>query len=218
MTATGNDQASLLVLGAGGHGRVVASTARAAGWQSIGFVDPRWPELRDAGGWSVVGADARSVGPGIAVIVGIGDNRRRMALLDELAAMGLPLATIIHPTAWLCPSVSVGNSSVVMAGAAANNGARIGRGVIVNTGAVVEHDCVLEDGVHVSPGAVLAGTVLVGAGAWIGAGATVRQGIRIGAGAIVGIGAAVVCDIPPGETWVGVPAQPIRRTTAPSGT
>lgn len=200
----------LLIFGAGGHGRVVASAARAAGWTTIGFLDPQWPRLRDAGDWPVEGnGDDLSVVAGRAVIVAIGDNARRLALIETLAAAGLDIAAVVHPTAWVCPGVPVGAGAFVSAQAAINHGASLGRGVIVNTGAIVEHDCILADGVHVSPGAVLAGSVEVGGGAWIGAGASVRPGVRIGARAVIGAGAAVVSDVAPGATYAGVPARPL---------
>lgn len=203
---------SLVIFGAGGHGRVVASAARAAGWNSIGFIDPQWPHLRETGDWPVEGnGEDLAVIAGRAVIVAIGDNERRLALVDMLAAAGLEIATVIHPTAWVCPGVAIGAGTAICAQAAVNHGASLGRGVIVNTGAVVEHDCRLADGVHVSPGAILAGGVGAGRCAWIGAGASVRPGTLIGERAVIGAGAAVVSDVPPGTTYAGVPARALTR-------
>lgn len=209
-----HNQGPLVICGAGGHGRVVASTARAAGWSGIVFLDPKWPTLPFSGEWPVEGDGnmlARDVAGRLA-IAGIGDNRRRMQILDVMARECIPIATVLHPTAWLCPSVIVGEGCVVMAHAAVNHSARLERGVIVNTQAVVEHDCVLGAGAHISPGAVLAGNVSVGPLAFVGAGVSVIQGIRIGAGAVIGAGAAVVSDVPEGETWAGVPARQLRAS------
>lgn len=202
----------LYIFGSGGHGRVVAAAAQAAGWTYIEFLDPLWPRLKDAGGWPVSG-DGRDLMAldGQAVIVAIGDNRRRLSVLDELSAAGIAATTIVHPTAWIAPGVALGAGSFVGARAVINVGATVDAGVIINTGAIVEHDCSLADGVHVSPGAVLAGGVKLAKGAWVGAGAVVRQSQTVGAFAIVGAGAAVVRDVPDGEVHVGVPARTIRQ-------
>lgn len=200
----------LYIFGSGGHGRVVAAAAQAAGWTYIEFLDPLWPTLKHAGGWPVSG-DGRDLMAldGQAVIVAIGDNQRRLELLDLLVEHGHEPIVLVHPAAWVAPDVDLGIGTFVGAKAVINCGATIGRGVIVNTSAVVEHDCSLAAGVHVSPGGILAGTVTVGDGAWVGAGAVVRQGQNIGKHAIIGAGAAVVCDVPDGATFVGVPARSI---------
>lgn len=212
----------LLVWGGGGHGKVVADAARAAGWRVAGFVD-RDPALVgrvvEPGGARVVLDEAalrallaagRLCEQAEAVAVAVGDNRTRLSLLAEVGDAAAP--AIVHPAAILSPHVSLGAGSVVFARVAVNPDARAGAGVILNTGCVVEHDCELGDGVHVSPGAVLAGAVRVDARAWVGAGATVIQEIHIGADAIVGAGAVVVRDVPAGAVVVGNPARPLQRS------
>lgn len=203
---------TLVILGAGGHGRVVASAAQAAGWGDIAFMDPGYPENRSTGEWQVE-ADGRSLAAigNRTAIVAIGDNATRMAEIARCQAESIGLGVLVHPSAWVCDSVRPGDGTVVLAQAAVNYGAKIGRGVIVNTGAVVEHDCLLGDCVHVSPGAVLAGGVQAGRCAWIGAGAIVRQGVLIGEGAVVGMGSVVISDVPAHTTWVGVPARALVR-------
>ncbi|MGB3837206.1 acetyltransferase [Castellaniella sp.] len=200
------------VLGASGHGKVVAETALAAGWESVIFYDDAWPHKSAIGRWAIVGdGDAllAALGDLDGVIVAIGRNEIRLSLLDRLRSAGASVSTIIHPAAVVSGSVSLGAGSVVMPGAIVNADARIGDGSILNTGCSIDHDCVLGNAVHVSPGARLAGGVSVGDRSWIGIGAVVRQGQCIGQDVVVGAGAAVVSDLPDGVVAVGVPARPL---------
>lgn len=201
----------LAILGAGGHARVVADAAEAAGWTVPGLFDREAPPGDHP--WPVLG-DAEALFSRAAefdgVVVALGDNALRLDWTLKLAARGLPLATVIHPTAWVSPRAELGGGTVVLAQAGIGTGARLGRAVIVNTGASVDHDCALGDGVHVSPGARLAGGVTVGERGWIGIGAVVREGLMLGAAVRVGAGAAVVGPVEDGQTVVGVPARPMR--------
>lgn len=200
----------LAIWGAGGHGRVVADCAIAAGWCDVLFFDDH--SAGTSGPWSVVGSGQdlfRGVQAFDGVVVATGDNPVRLAQTNALARQGLPLISLIHPRAVVSEHAEVGLGTVVLAGAVINIGARLGRAVIVNTMASVDHDCRLADGVHVSPGAHLAGGVHAGQASWIGLGAAVRQGIEIGDEAVVGAGAVVVKAVPPRTTVVGVPARPI---------
>lgn len=207
----------LWVLGAGGHGVVVADAARAAArWSAIVFFDDRWPELGAVGEWPVRGTTAMlrerlAVQDGVQVVVGVGDNRRRLALCRELAAAGARLATVIHPFTAISPSAEFGAGTVVMAGTVVNPRARIGEAAILNTRASVDHDCVIGDGVHLCPGTTLAGNVTVQDLAWVGIGSSVIQGVTIGATSVVGAGAAVIRDVRDGSTVAGCPAREIQR-------
>lgn len=208
----------LAILGASGHGAVVADAALLAGWGSIQFFDDRWPAIQAVGHWPVVGGTEALLRAGAAidgVIVAIGANLVRLAKQETLRAGGLRVVTITHPAAVVSPLAEVGLGCVLFAGAVVNAFATIGAAGIINTGATVDHDCVLADGVHLSPGAHLGGTVRVGRASWIGIGAAVSHGISIGANTIVGAGAAVVDDLDDDLTVVGVPARPItsRRST-----
>lgn len=207
-----NVSGRLAVLGAGGHGRVVADAALAEGWDEVVLFDDG--AGRTSGPWSVAGN--RSVlldrlGDFDGVAIGIGDNAARRTAIQQLSDAGARLARVIHPRATVSPHAEIGVGSVVFAGAVVNIGARLGRAVIVNTGAVVDHDCVLADGVHVAPGAHLAGGVVVGAESWIGVGAAVREYMTIGARVMVGAGAVVVKPVADGLTVAGVPARPLER-------
>jgi len=204
---------TLAVLGAGGHGRVVADCAEAAGWDRIVFCDDN-PQAKAAGPWVVAGRKPELLATAATfdgVVAAIGANRSRLRLTRELAQNGARLAAIVHPRATVSSHARIEVGSVVFAGAVVNIGARLGQAVIVNTGATVDHDCVLEDGVHVSPGAHLAGGVMVGRETWVGIGAAVREGIAIGHQVCVGAGAVVVKPVADGLTVVGNPARPLNR-------
>jgi sugar O-acyltransferase (sialic acid O-acetyltransferase NeuD family) len=203
----------LAILGASGHGKVVADTAECCGWQTIEFFDEAWPDLEHNGVWPVVGNMAtliEQLSGFEGVLVAIGDNRIRHAKLVELGATGARLATLIHPSASVSRYAAIGEGTVVFAGAVVNAYAYISRGVILNTGCSVDHDCVLGEAVHISPGARLAGGVQVGSQSWIGIGASVRQLICIGQRTTVGAGSAVVSDIPDDVIVAGVPAKRLR--------
>jgi len=202
------DHLSLLILGAGGHGRAVAELARLAGHAVAGFLDARppgglvdglpvWPEADVA--------DSVLPGGGTALALGIGENAARQAA--AVRHRGIPQPVLIHPRAIVSPSAVLGAGTVVFPGAIIHTAARIGAAAVINSGAIVEHDCLLGDGVHVAPGAVLCGAVEVGREALVGAGAVVIPGRRVGTRAVVGAGAVVVEDVPEAAVVVGVPAR-----------
>ena len=191
----------LSIIGAGGHGKVVAEIAQTCGYVNITFLDQKWPEKTTNGAWPVVGASPAAED---LVFCAVGNNatRRRLSIASS------PMPTLIHPTAVLSPSVSVAGGSVAMAGAIVNAGAKIGRGAILNTGCSIDHDSILGDFVHVSPGARLGGDVRVGDGTWLGIGAVVCEGVTIGANVVIAAGAAVVSDVADDTRVGGVPARP----------
>jgi sugar O-acyltransferase (sialic acid O-acetyltransferase NeuD family) len=200
----------LAILGASGHGKVIADIALLLGYTDVAFFDDAWPSKSSVGRWSVIGTTETLLGSITdfdAVIVGIGDNRTRLEEQALLAASGAPLVSLVHPAAVVSDFAQIGIGSVICAGAIVNVDAALGAAVIVNTGATVDHDCRLADGVHIAPGAHLSGDVHIGESSWIGVGACVKQGIHIGADVIVGAGAVVVSDIPDGVTVVGNPAR-----------
>jgi sugar O-acyltransferase (sialic acid O-acetyltransferase NeuD family) len=205
---------ALAILGASGHGKVLADAAEECGWGELVFFDDAWPAIKSNGHWAVVGGSQeliRQLSEFSGILVAIGNNRVRHARLIELANLNAPLITLVHPRASVSRYAHLGLGTVVLAGAVVNAGVRIEGGAIINTACSVDHDCYLGEAVHISPGARLAGSVRVGDRSWIGIGASVRQLIKIGSDVVVGAGAAVVSNLADGVTAVGVPAAPIRN-------
>lgn len=205
----------LLVLGAGGHGRVVVDTACEMGiWDNIAFLDDRYPELTSSLSWPVIGT-IEQAGDFLSeysdLVIAIGNNLLRVELIERFAQKGFSFPIIVHPTAFISKSAEIGCGSVVFAQSAINAGSKLGIGCIVNTGATVDHDCILGDGIHISPGAHLAGAVKVGNGSWIGLGSSVIQQISIGNGVVVGAGAVITNSIPNDVTVIGIPGKIVKR-------
>jgi sugar O-acyltransferase (sialic acid O-acetyltransferase NeuD family) len=207
----------LLIVGAGGHGAVVAEAALAAGWTEIAFFDDRWPGLADTRGLPVIGTVAvlqqQLGGPNqqpCDVVVAVGDNTCRLELALALAAAGATLATVVHPFSSVSPTAHLGAGSVVLAGAVLNAGTRLGLAGIVNTRASIDHDCHIGDGVHVCPGVTLAGHVTVHDLAWLGVGSCAIQGVTVGRAALVAAGAVVVRDVPAAARVAGCPAKEMK--------
>jgi len=203
----------LLILGAGGHGKVMAEVAEACGeWKQIAFLDDRYASLNGKLRWPVLDAIRhanRFVSTYSHVAVAVGDSALRLGWLTMLDSHGFLTPSLIHPTAWVSPSAVLGDGCVVMANATVQADVHMGKGCIVNSGASVDHDCNLADGVHICPGVSLGGDVNVGKSSWLGIGSSVIQGIHIGEHVTVGAGAAVIRDIADGLTVVGVPASSI---------
>lgn len=200
----------LAILGASGHGKVVADAAEACGWQEIVFYDDAWPELQANGPWTVRGGTSELLGQlndFDGVVVGIGNNPIRADKQQSLLSAGARLVSVVHPAAVVSAYASLQPGTVVFANAVVNACAEVGAGCIINTGAVVEHDCALGDFSHISPNAVLAGGVSTGRLAWVGACASVRQLLRVGDSAVVGMGAVVTKDVMGSTVVVGNPAK-----------
>jgi sugar O-acyltransferase (sialic acid O-acetyltransferase NeuD family) len=201
----------LVILGAGGHGRVIADVAERLGaFARIVFLDDRFPVLTQTGPWPVIGRIDSEEWPTSSedkYIVAVGDATLRLILLEGLKRDGLPLVSVVHPFSSVSSHVKIGGGSVVLAGACINFGAVLGEGVIVNTGATVDHDCVLSDGVHICPGAHIAGEVVIGPRTWIGIGSAIKQCLNIGKDVTTGAGAVVIADVPDAVTVIGIPAR-----------
>lgn len=195
----------LIIIGAGGHGKVIADHALKNGYTDICFVDDH--ATGDCMGFPIVGTSAviESLNDGRTdFIIGIGNNAVRKKIAEKY---NVNWVTLLHPSAQIAVHVSIGKGTVVMAGAVVNACANIGEHCIINTSAVVEHDNVIRDYVHISPGARLGGTVQIGEQTQIGIGVSVKNNIKICEHCIVGAGAAVVKDIQKMGTYIGVPAR-----------
>ena len=204
---------TLAILGASGHGKVVADAALSTGlWHEVVFYDDAWPTKTHNGQSDIVGNTESLFNLSIKpdVVVAIGNNQVRLAKQRELMERGFSIATVVHRAAMVSPSAVIKRGTVVMAGAVVNADVKVGEACIVNSNAVLEHDCVLADAVHISPAASLAGGVIVDEASWIGIGAVVIQLKNIGKNVMVGAGAAVVTDLPDNVTAVGVPASIIK--------
>lgn len=207
-------QRDLVILGGGGHAKVVIDMARRLGaWRIAGVLDDA-PGVAGTMvlGCPVLGGTERLrdfAGGYAAFVVAIGANAVRQRLQERATASGLHAAALIHPAAIVADSAVVAPGAVVMAGAVINADAKIGDGAIVNTGALIDHDCCLREYSHVAPGAALCGAVTVGARTLVGVGASVIPGISIGDDCVIGAGSAVVHPVSSRAKVAGVPARPM---------
>jgi len=197
-------QSNLIIIGASGHGKVLADIA-SFDHLNIFFWDDDATRIID--GYAVL-QRSDSIPPNTEITIGIGNNeiRAKIAKLYPRANF----KTLIHPKANLSKNLTVGFGTVFMVGSCINPGVTIGEHCIINTGAVVDHDCILEDFVHIAPNATLAGNVTVRKGTFVGAGAVVIQGIEIGKDVIIGAGTVVIDHIPDRATVVGNPGRVIK--------
>jgi UDP-N-acetylbacillosamine N-acetyltransferase len=206
----------LVIVGAGGHARVVAEIARLTGHVVAGFLDDVDPGRQHAAFFGSVVLGGLEQLPALVdagvhqAVIAIGDCGARLRLASLVAEAGMQLPVMFHPQSVHSSDATIGAGTVLVAGAIVNPGARIGANVIVNTAATIDHDCIIEDGVHVACGAHLAGHVHVGRGSWVGIGAVVKERVRIGAQTIVGAGAVVLKDLPDGVLAYGAPAKVIQ--------
>ena len=204
----------ILIVGAGGHGQVVADifrALRAAGHAAaeVAFLDddPACQGCRFLDSPVLGTVDRLSRIRHDAVIVAVGDNATRARIFRSFTGAGEQMAIGAHPRSTIARDAALGPGSVVCAGVVVNTGTTVGRNVIINTGATVDHHSVIGDHVHVAPGVHMGGAVHVGEGALVGIGAIVLPGVRIGAWSTVGAGAVVTADVPAHATVVGVPAR-----------
>lgn len=195
----------LVIIGAGGHGKVIADIALKNGYSDIVFLDDHATGM--CMGFPIVGTTARIPGMNDGrtdFVIGVGSNEVRKRIAEAYPANWV---TLVHPSAQIGAGVTIGPGTVVMAGVIINACAEIGRHCTINTCAIVEHDNVIGDYVHLSPKVAMGGTVRVGDLTHVGIGAVVRNNIRICAMSIIGAGAVVVKDIVDCGIYVGVPTK-----------
>ncbi len=204
----------LLIIGAGGHGKVVADTAeQSACWSGIVFIDDGCLKPSFLLQWPVLGT-SQDILPKLQptqydAAVAIGHNQTRAQWLHKLMVLGFHLPIIQHPQSYISPHAHIGTGTVVFAQAVINIGANIGMGCIINTAASVDHDCRLGNHIHISPGAHLAGQTTVGDYSWLGIGSCTRQQSQIGRHCTIGAGAVVIDSVPDHAIYVGNPAKPL---------
>lgn len=194
----------LVIIGASGHGKVIADVAVKLGYKDIVFLDDN-ATVKECAGFPVIGKTSEVYNLSGDKIVAIGNSEIRKKYMDTIQTV-----TLIHPDAVISRMVKIGEGSVVMAQAAINSDSVIGKGCIINTGATVDHDCFVDNFSHISVGAHIAGTVNIGEHTWIGAGAVVSNNVNICSDCMVGAGTVVVNDIKESGTYVGVPAKRVK--------
>lgn len=200
----------LAILGASGHGKVIADTAALCGWEKISFFDDDETKNSQSYQWLILGNFNKlleNIEIFDGVVVGIGNNQIRYDKYVQINQKGGKIVSVIHPRAIISKYASIGKGSVVFANSVVNSGAQIGEYVILNTASTVDHDCKIGDASHISPGANLSGGVVVGNKTWVGIGACIKQNIKIGENVVIGAGAVVVKDLPDNVLAIGNPAK-----------
>lgn len=208
----------LILLGVGGHGRVVLDALSSGARRIDGILDPGAVPGDIVCGVKVLGGDdylARLAPEDVLLVNGVGAGRhgaeRRQELFRHCASLGFSFSSVVHPSSVVSPAASLAEGCQVMARGVVQCGTVVGRNVVINTAACVDHDCDIGDGVFIAPNVTLCGAVVVGEGAFIGAGAVICPKVQIGVNAVVGAGAVVISDVPEASTVVGNPAKLVRR-------
>lgn len=199
----------LLVIGASGHGKVVADIAiKMNRWKAIAFLDDN-EEIKTCMGLEVVGksSDSFKYKDEVDFFIAIGNNEIREKIQERLEQEGLSIVTLVHPNVIIGADVKIGAGTAIMAGVVINSSTFIGKGCIINTSSSIDHDNEIEDYVHISPGVNLAGTVKIGRKSWIGIGSTVSNNVTISNNTTIGAGAVVVKDIIKSGTYIGIPVK-----------
>lgn len=200
----------VVIIGAGGHAKVIADIIEKAGDEIIGFLDDNkkmgttiikeYKVIGDLNNRFAMAVTKEN----LEFIIAIGDNKKR----EEIShSPNLKFYTAIHPSAQIGLDVEIQEGTVIMANTCINSSAKIGKHCIINTGAIIEHDNIIEDFVHISPNVALGGTVKIGKNTHVGIGSTIKNNITICENCKIGAGAVVVKDIEKEGTYIGVPAR-----------
>lgn len=210
-------QKPIIILGAGGHAKVLIDILKSQSVNIIGITDSDPSKVgKNILDVPVIGDDAvieTYNNDSIELVNGIGmiaNERKRQQIFDNFKKQGYSFASVIHHSVVLSSGVELSEGIQIMAGAIVQPGCKIGTNSIINSRACIDHDSIIDSHVHVAPGVILSGEVLIGSGTLVGSGATIIQGVKVGENAIVAAGAVVVRDVPDGATVMGVPAKVVK--------
>ena len=204
-----SEHSRLIIIGAGGHGKVLADIAYQMNkWQEICFLDDAMNGQMVLG-FPVIGKsqDIEKYQKNSDFIIGIGDNKTRAKIFYQLKLLDISIATLVHPKTVIGLDVEISEGTVIMPGAVVNTSTKIGRGVIINTSASVDHDCMIGDFVHLSPGVHVAGTISIGERTWLGIGSSVINNVSIGEDIIVGANGTVIKPLEDKGVYIGSPVK-----------
>jgi len=210
---------TLVLVGAGGHAKVLLSLAKSAGFEVVGVCAPEFEscEIKEWRGIKVLGGDSsiEQLDPQkIGLINGVGHvmhNSIRKTIFERYRTQGFDFPALIHPFSSVDPSVSLGQGVQVMAGVVIQADSVIGENTIINSRASIDHDCIINANVHIAPGALVCGNVSIGGGAFIGAGATIVQSLVVGEDAVVGAGSVLVKSLPANCMSLGIKPHVTQR-------
>jgi len=197
----------LAIVGASGHGKVVADLAELCGYQVV-FFDDTYPNKTNVEHWQILGTLTdllNRIGDYPNAIVAIGNNSIRCKLSNDLLSNGFKAPVLTHPSATVSKYATIKEGTVIFAHAVVNAFAKIETNCIINTSVIVEHDCVVGNSVHLSPSVALAGGTKIGELSWLGIGSVTKQLIEIGSNSIIGANSTVINNIPANVTVVGSP-------------
>ena len=199
----------VIIIGAGGQGKVIKDIVLACNDEFVGFLDDNYAQFDESA--KVLGkiSDVEKYIDQAEFMVGIGNNFLRRDIVERLETMNARFYTAIHPSAVISANAQVGEGTTVMPCAVINTCAEVGKHCIINTGAIVEHDNKIENFVHISPRVALGGAVTVGECTWVGIGSVVRNELLITGGCVIGAGAVVVRSITEKGKYIGVPVRKV---------
>lgn len=203
----------IVIIGASGHGKVVANIAKLNDYNEILFLDDD-VNKKECSHYEVVGSSKQIdtlIKNDYDFAVAIGDNKTRMRIYENLINKKAKLPTLIHPTAIIDESVKIGKGTVVMANTVINSSTNIGNACIINTASTIDHDCNIKNYIHISPGSHIAGTVEIGEKTWIGIGSIVSNNLLIANNSIVGAGSVIIKDLLHEGTYIGSPARKVTK-------
>lgn len=201
----------ILIIGASGHGKVVAGIAKLNGYKEIAFLDDD-ASKKSCGKYEVIGTseDISRFVNDYDFFVAIGNNKIRKKIVKILSDKNIIQPVLIHPSAIVDETVLIKEGTVVMANTVINADTRIGKGCIINTASSIDHDCIINDFVHISPGVHIAGTVRIGENTWIGTGTSVINNVSVTDNCIIGAGSVIIDDISNCGIYVGSPVRMVK--------